>query len=88
MSLFSSDGINFSEASSFSSISSLHQRNRDRHDHHDGTATVEHCHLWEVQLTVEEGVGGEDGTGYKDGNFEAYVLAMRKVCGRKKVHFS
>ena len=53
MSLFSSDGINFPEASSFLSISSLHQRNRDRHDHHDGTATVEHCHLWAVQLTVE-----------------------------------
>ena len=26
----------------------LKQRNRDRHDHHDGTATVEHCHLWAV----------------------------------------
>ena len=31
---------------------------------------------------------GEDGTGYKDGNFEAYAQAMRKVCRRKKVHFS
>ena len=31
---------------------------------------------------------GEDGTGYKDGNFEAYAQAMRKVCGRKNVHFS
>ena len=43
----------FPEASSFSSISSLHQRNRDRHDHHDDAATVDHCHLWTVQLTVE-----------------------------------
>ena len=42
--------MNFPEVSTFSSISSLHQRNRDRHDHHDGTATVEHCHLWAVQL--------------------------------------
>ena len=45
----------FLKPPSFSSTSSLHQRNRDRHDHHDGTAAVEHCHLWAVQLTVEEG---------------------------------
>ena len=77
MSLYSSDGISFPEASSFSSIPSLDQR--DRHDHHDGTDTVEHCHLWAVQLTVEE--GSEDDTEYKDGNFEAYAQAMRKVCG-------
>ena len=67
MSLFSFDGINFHEASTFLSISSLHQRNRDRHDHHDGTATVEHCDLWaEAKMDV---------------NFEPYAQAMRKVCG-------
>ena len=27
------------------------------------------------------GGGGEDGTEYKDGNFEAYAQAVRKVCG-------
>ena len=77
MSLFSSGGINFPEASSFSSITSLHQRNRDRHDHHDGTATLEHSHLWAVQLTVE--------------GWAKMVLNTRigGICtGNEEVHFS
>ena len=53
----------------------------NEHDHHDGTATVEHCHLLVVQLRRRwYWLQGRKFRG-------VCIQAMRKVCGRKKVHF-